>query len=337
MNTDQLLDAIGEINDDMLAAARPLSMKKHVSMKRVLALAAALVLFAAGTVAALAAADNESAYKLAYALAPSIAQKLKPVNMVCEDNGIRMEVVSAYIHGSAADVYVSLQDMTGDRIDETTDLFDSYELNLPYDGSGTCRLINFDAKSKLATFLISITVDGGIISGDKLTFGVSEFLSHKKVIDADLTSVFHWSAISERPAAKVHAPYIRGAGGTAVDGNIPSVLSPDPQSTYSPIKSVVITAIGFVDGKLHVQAHYADILRADNHGYVYLKDAGGNEVHCTADVAFWDDAKSGSYEEYIFDVKQEDLSQYTLWGHFCTAEPATKGKWQVTFPVVNQE
>lgn len=92
-----------------------------------------------------------------------------------------MEVVSAYIHGNVAEIYITMQDLTGDRIDDTIDLYDSYSINSPFDSSASCERVGYDEKTKTATFLISITECGNQkIAGDKITFSVKEFLSHKK-------------------------------------------------------------------------------------------------------------------------------------------------------------
>lgn len=57
------------------------------------------------------------------------------------------------VQGDRADIYISMQDLTGDRIDETMDLFDSYQINRPFDSSGACRLAGYDAQQKAAAFL----------------------------------------------------------------------------------------------------------------------------------------------------------------------------------------
>lgn len=89
-----------------------------------------------------------------------------------------------------------------------------------------------------------------------------------------------------------------------------------------------------MDGYLHVQAYYEDILNTDNHGTIYLKDTDGNIIHCNSNIAFWDEDKSGSYEEYVFDMgTMDDLKNYTVWGYFNTCENLTTGDWEVTFPI----
>lgn len=47
----------------------------------------------------LAFAGNDFAHELLYSISPSIAQKLKPINVSCEDNGIEMTVVAAEVNG----------------------------------------------------------------------------------------------------------------------------------------------------------------------------------------------------------------------------------------------
>lgn len=56
-----------------------------------------------------------------------------------------------------------------------------------------------------------------------------------------------------------------------------------------------------------------------------------------ASVSFWDAEKSGSYEEYIFDVSPDEIINYELHGYFWTCNTLTEGHWQVTFPLKYEE
>ena len=90
------------------------------------------------------------------------------------------------------ELYVTMQDLAGDRIDETIDLFDSCDILRPYDSSATCALVDYEEATRTATFLVTITEWGNHkIEGSKITFTVREFLSHKQFyegveIDVDL-------------------------------------------------------------------------------------------------------------------------------------------------------
>ena len=65
---------------------------------------------------------------------------------------------------------------------------------------------------------------------------------------------------------------------------------------YQLCDGVMLTGTGLVDGKLHIQVKYDDILNTDNHGYAYLKSSSGEIINYSYSVAFWADNKADSYE-----------------------------------------
>lgn len=335
VKADLLMDALGLIDDETVRTAKIRAQKaKHLSFRRRIALAAAVVVCLMLAVPALAAAaDTEPVYSVLYAISPVIAQKLKPVRMSCEDNGIRMEVISAYVHEDSADIYISMQDLTGDRIDGTTDLFDSYSINRSFSSSAICQLVSYDAAQKTATFLIHITQWGKKdITGDKVTFSVKEFLSHKYEFEGILPQL-DLASMPQSPATQT-SRQIRGySSPNRLDEEAILLLVPQSGGLFSPVPGVQITAAGYVDGKLHIQAYYENISETDNHGYLYLVDANGTKINSSLSVSFWDDAHSGSYGEDIFDVPADGLTGYQVYGQFWTCDTLTKGNWQVTFPL----
>ena len=50
-------------------------------------------------------------YEIIYSISPSIAQRFIPVKKSCENDGIKMEVISAYIHGNTAEIYIAMRDL----------------------------------------------------------------------------------------------------------------------------------------------------------------------------------------------------------------------------------
>jgi RNA polymerase sigma factor (sigma-70 family) len=82
----------------------------------------------------------------------------------------------------------------------------------------------------------------------------------------------------------------------------------------------------------YVQVYYEDILH-DNHGYVYLLDEDENMVLPNCNIAFWDEERRGSYEEYILDISADELSEYAIYGHFFTCQNLVKGDWEVKFTI----
>ncbi len=332
MKSDTLIDAIGYISDEKIKEAKSTPIKRTVfSLKKAIAVAAAVILCLGVSVSALAAADVEPAYQLLYAVTPSFAQHLKPVRKSCVDNGIQLEVVSAYIHEDTAEILIAMKDLEGDRIDETIDLFDSYDIRNSADSSGTCHFESFDEETGIATFSILITqMNEKEISGDKVTFSVREFLSHKNDYEGVISGV-ELSKVSIQPDIKTDVIMRGGSYAEQPQGTV--FLKPFASAVACPVEGAEVSAIGYVNGKLHVQMYYENILETDNHGWVWLEDEKGNTITCGYSESFWDDAHMGSYEEYVFDISYEELVSYELYGDFTTCGQPTKGNWQITFPM----
>lgn len=331
-----LLHAIGGISEDLIADAALPQVHHARHLRRLAALLTAAALCVVAAVPALAAADVGAAYQMLYAIAPAAAQKLKPVQMACEDNGIRMEVVSALAEGNSAHIEITVQDLTGDRIDETVDLLDSYQIHRPFDSSATCTRTAYDPASKTAAFLISITrSDGRDITGGKITFSLRELLSQKHTYSGPLPQLALDQA-AHSPAVQTDVE-LRGAGGTRLpedaDAWFTTFLLPQEETAFSPIPGVHITAAGWIDGQLHIQSLYENILQLDNHGDLWLQASDGTVVHPDYDQSFWDATHQNSYDEAVFSIAPDEAARYQLYGSFVTGGLHTSGNWQVTFPL----
>lgn len=326
-----------------VARIRQKEPRRNVRRRRPVLAAAAVCLCFILAVPVLAA-TVEPVYELMYLVSPSIAQFFTPVQKADTHNGIKMEVVSADIQGNVARVYVTLQDLTSDRVDETTDLYDSYDIRLPFDASAHCQRLGFDPASRTVTFLITIEgSEGKIIPTDKVTFSVDMFLSDKHAYE-NLSISIDLEQVSAEPRTQMQPVF--GGGGEdfeeAVDWHGSSqaraMLPGDPDPAF-PVEGIALTGIGFVEGKLHIQTQVKDPLSNDNHGYFYLVDAAGNQIQ--SNYAFCFQEHQGDlridYDEFVFDVGQRDVSAYTLYGDFYTSGRKTEGGWKVTFPLREEE
>ena len=339
MTRRNISDAISNISNRHIEEAADFQIgkkgvRKHFIMRRAVAAAATIMLVFTMSVPALAAADYEPAYNLLYKVSPTIAQKLKPVRMSCEDNGIKFEVISAYVEGSEAKIFISAQDIDGDKIDETTDLFDSYSINTPFDCRSSCENISYDTKTKTATFLISISQwNEQDIIGEKITFRVREMLSNKQEYDMVLSDL-DMNNISTAPET-VTPTHIFGGSGTnysEVENNFRALKATG--ILYSPVEGVDITAMGYVDGDLHIQVRYENVLKTDNHGYIYFQNNEGEKITCNANVEFSTDREyQERYVEYIYDLSDIELAEYDAYGYFVTSDTLITGNWSVTFPL----
>lgn len=353
MNTDLLIDAIGGIADNKVRNAKLFTAKTRKKPVKLIVLIAAVILCITITVPVLAATVNP-VYELVYRISPGLAQMMKPVQMSCEDNGIKMEVVSASVYENEAAVYISLEDLTDqNRIDETTDLFDSYSINQGFDSYSTCSYASFDKETGKATFLINITrADGNKIEGKKTTFDFTSFISKKSYYDGRLWELDLSKAIE---AKDTFTPEFHG-GSSGKDTDFVSewfcgksgiefdldyfagtkCLVPVDGGIASPTDGVKISNIGFIDNKLHIQVYYEDTKNFDDHGFIDLRDKYGEAAECF-DLSFDDDSEIGSYYEYIYNITPDEIEKYIPFGYFVTCKNKTDGFWQVTFPLEDKE
>lgn len=329
MKTDNLIDAIGMIDEEYVADAHKPYMKiRHRGLKR-FAIAAAAMLCIAAPLPAMTAFGSDIAYNLLYMASPTIAQTFKPVQKSCEDKNIRMEVISADIQGDEAHFYISMQ---GDMLDKTIDLDDSYHINCPFDSVGHVSFSEFDENTKTAYFVVNIkTMNGEKIPKGKVTFSVRELIFDKHEFEGAIDGI-DLSEAPKNPPIMKEVNYRGYSSKYEIDISDYSYLIPNTEPLAVPIDGVSVTGIGWVDGKLHIQTYYEDILKTDNHGYVYLVDENGN---CIGDdfpnISFWDDERKGSYDEQVFDIDYSDLENYSLMGWFCTSNGYESGDWEVTF------
>ncbi len=335
-----LEDAISNIDDKFISETIDYTKKKNshsyivsVRIKKLAACIAATLILLFGSVSAAVAAGNIQAYEILYSVYPDIALELVPVNKACTDQNIKMNVEAIHIDGNSADIYISLQDLEGNLIDESIDLFDSYSIHTNADQIGTCSLISYDNTNKSATFLISIQQNGQI-EGTYMKFSISKLLTGKTETIQELPQILQ--AEETDKIVNLSDVNLRGYSiSSDTDAqNLTSLLTSNEAQYISPVPGATITAYGFVDGKLHIQAYYEDILRYDNHGWLSLQK-GSEIIYPMLTHSFWDEETKGSYDEYIFDVSPDELPNYQIIGEFVTSQTLIEGDWHVSFPIEN--
>ncbi len=354
MKTNDLIDAIGAVDDKEIAAARTGGVRRRFAPARIALVAAVIAALLLGCLPAMSAADLGPAYDLMYRMNPALAQQLRPVRRSCESAGIRMEVVAADVRGETAEVLISVKDLAGDRIDETADLFDSWSVRSAHDLSGGCVLTSFDKETRTAIFTLEMkTTDGAPIAKDKLTFSLGKLLVNRRKSDRTAIALepsslpenvpltgnvdFRGGSVKDDP----HAP----ERATAEDlRQMGLVMTPAADAERQILEGVSLTAAGYTDGYLRVRLLYRDILRTDNHGFLWLENENGERLEPLFSEVFWADGHRGdgtgcndSYEEYVFRADASELRNCRLYGDFVTCEELIEGNWRVTFPLTAEK
>ena len=314
---------------------RQIRVKKHLARHALLrrtaaALAALTIVLSAPHIAARIPAG----YELMYALSPALAQKFVPIQEECVSNGILMEVVGAYIRGNEADIYITVQDLEGDRIDGSADLMDSYSIHRPFASSAACRRLDYDPQNRKVTFLISISEWGDHdIDGSRLTFSVREILSgQKKMLDVPVDLALDSAGL---PTQQVEL----SGGSNLTEGQRAGRVPVPGDSLWSPGEGLYVTAAGYADGRLQIQLMNTQPFALDNHGYFYFIGPDGKKVYSTHTYSYNEEegGKCVSYDTAFYDIPQQDIRDYQLYGSFWLGGETAEGDWRVTFPLVTSE
>lgn len=303
-------------------------------MCRTAAAAAAVFLFLGVSIPVLAAKAPE-VYGAVLKAAPGIAGFFTPVKKSCTDQGIHMEVESAYVEQDTAQIYVSIQDLEQRRLDDTADLFDSYYLLSPYGGAGGCSLVSFDEETGKAVFHIQMAQwENRPFVKEKMVFGMRQILTGKQSWEGEI------AMDPGRIREEAEWIWAHSSGGNAgklkeENGRI-KALKPSEQALFSMTEGAEITAMGWVDGLFHVQVRLHDRMEKDPHGYFYLTDENGETVPSAGSVYFYEEEEERGqkdYVEHVFDITPEKLETCRLYGNFTGGGTMIEGNWQVTFAV----
>ncbi len=356
---DKIIEAVGMIDEELIAEARTPNKIYKFSAKKIVAVTIAAVLCLTLAINAAAMAYGTSVDEMLYAFFPSAVQAFTPVRLSCEYDGIRMEVISAEIDGDEAKVYISMQDLEGDRIDRSVDIFDSGNIRTPHDVSGSCQKLGFDEETKTVYFMVSLKhMNGENFRKDKVTFSVSKALTNK-IHYSGIIEDIDLSTAEQNPETAVlneHAYYQNGdVYSEAFEYLIPQGML----SNFTP--GVYISAIGFIDGKLHVQTCLGDTGKTDNHGFYDLVHKDGTviseddmEYAASQNIAWWEyegayitavylnpwdyeevfeaPGENITYHETVFNISPKEVANYRLYANdFVTCNTLIEGDWSVTF------
>ncbi len=326
-------------SDELKSKITNYSGEEKFTRKRPFVIGVAAVLCCALSVSVMAAAISNYD-KLLSAVSPQIAQNLQPIKLASEDKGIRMEVLAALTDNDTAVVYISMQDLTADRVDDSIDL---YHFSVTGMNLFTSKVISYDKASRTA--IIRLLANGGKkLEGKKATLSIESFLSDKKVFGLFDTGIDLAKAVSayDKKTATLDMHNVSGGGGNLIEqfrdkGTI-NILKPDETNIALPkIDFAHISNIGMIDERLHIQTKWTGG-GIDDHGTLALIDNSGNRIN-PSNIYFGTDEYGNTgygseYVEYIFEVKETELNKYKLNAdYFMTAGNYTEGQWQNTFRI----
>ncbi|NMA85748.1 MAG: hypothetical protein GX968_00305 [Tissierellia bacterium] len=275
-------------------------------------------------------------------ISPNVAEFIEPVEEVCINKGIKMEVVATARYDNMVKAYVTFEDLEANRIGKDLSFLDYYSIRGTNSSSfGSCgwTMIDYDEESKKATILVEVQ-NNRKFEGENLNFKVDNIFYDSKEYE-DYHLGIDLTKINPNPSySNVNTEQFMSWSNNELysDEDLIPILEPHVEDIEFPeINTSMISNIGIIDGKLHVQI-WRDKNFEGQDVSIYLKNPKGEKIYCDAELSFGidkfkkptRDSNYPSYDEYIFDIDINKLDEYQLLGYFNTRKQI-EGPWQISF------
>ena len=240
-------------------------MKKKISFAFILA----MILLLAFAATAIAGSVNEDFNAWLYRIWPEAATALMPVDMSCENNGIRLEIISAVADGEELYITYSMEDLEKDRLNTECSPVMYVDDARSYDWESSFEQPIRDEATGKIIFGEHFTYNGNITAADNvLNAHIHSFISHRQTALVDLFpyleqfgSEVKTATVPEGAGTLWRADVYAGQDIENRSGSVPAdtqVINPAYSREIRLADTVFLSGIGMVDGRLHVQLHFVD-------------------------------------------------------------------------------
>ncbi|MGL4800382.1 MAG: hypothetical protein ACRCWY_13450, partial [Cellulosilyticaceae bacterium] len=276
-----------------------------------------------------------------------VPEDQSPFVLQSNDDGIVMTLLSAINDANNLRIFATVTDTTGDRLGDTLE-FANWGLSQGY--GGNLSVVDYDTETKTAVLLI--TSLGNDHQGNA-TLTINNFATGRELLENlpedNLSIVDH--LIGHTPTIISQADVRKsGGGGDDLLYDTSRLLKYDELAIpFENTDKFSISNIGFVDGKLHIQARtLLNETSLDDGYYIDLKfvNATNESIYkSSARIDFVADRKYAyaeysnephyAYAEMIFDTitTPEQLNGLTATIDYMKCPKITEGQWNFSFAI----
>ena len=319
-----------------------LEMKKMFGILAVILLGAVLV-FSAAT----ETRTEAEAYREPFA---EFKENTVPLNLSCEDQGVKVTVVSARLTDTELKIQYELQDLEDGRLDygfisrDREDLF-SYNLDInekSHNGVSTGTSNSHEKPDCISIF--QTVVFNRIHSEDTLTISMADIPATVKKSFPVQSLLDAYGNTSEGVELPEHAGYSRPTNWQkemkVLDYSRPLDI---PLNDEADGKKVLLTGIGWIDNQLHIQIHDADgcmQLGSYINSFSFpvqcnYKNRSFFDSYPQTALIAWDEDSDYNLDwvEYVIECKPEEVAEmeYTL--DLTYVKEMLDGEWEFSIPL----
>lgn len=326
MNFEQTYRSMNEhiAPDDALIAdtLTRIQQKQHPNrrLRKAVAVVIAAVVALGSTAAALHATGQLSA------LYTAVSRFLSPVAQSCTQEGVTLQVESAYLQGHTACVVFTMCDTQGSRLNGVNLLLDGYHIDGWTMGSGSYQLLNWDEDTQTATFFAEFSVLNRTFDATKpLTFSVDTIIPILSRYDGETLPV-SLSNVPTKANVQSHAVdncFLSDDGQAPQNYNFLALQAPLWQSE----DGLFALSAAYLNEQLHLQLCTKQAEGAS--GILELLDADGQPLAVNASYSY---TAGGQYcREAVYDVSPDALANCTPVLYGSVDGTAIEGNWRITF------
>lgn len=261
---------------------------------------------------------------------------LKPMNLICEKQGIRLNVMSGGIRDQEGWFVCAVEDMEGAYADFPIDPV--FSGNFGAEAEVTSTRMYRNALEHYTVYMVYVNYKQPVTPEDcTVTLNMDSVMVHEGA-QADLVPLLQEHAKTvegvELPQLATIILRNRDRGATEVPGL--KVLDYTQPLNIPLFNHTYLANAGWIDGKLHVQICHTN-RTPDSYDALWIntlldgkmdilrKETDYSPVDWYDDKAYW--------YEYIFDYTPEDIEQLEMTAAFLDGRKELKDDWSVSFPL----
>ena len=255
-----------------------------------------------------------------------LMERLRPIGVSCEDNGIRMEAVSGRVSDQEATLIISLEDLNGKYDDYILEL---NEVPIYIGYWHTMGRVFFERETHKSYIELNTKADEFLKAEEQILTIYSSKVTANQYERKDLIPFLkEYGEITEG----IKCPE-NGLEGTEPTGENTMVLDYTRSLNIALEDGVILSGIGWINDLLHVQIAY------DFHtvGFPWVYDGMNRPEYersrRVAELPLTWTSDQKLYMEFIYDYKPEELDELRLYTWFETIPEYVSGSWEIQFPL----
>ena len=268
--------------------------------------------------------------------APGLSDKLFPVNLVCEKNGLRVEVISGYVSGTECQFMISMEDLEG-KYDDSM-VFPTFACDMAGFSGYSAGTVYTDEKKHKTVYLYTPNLSNPDLTEDRIITAGIDTVHVETLKDIDLLPMLGQYG---KTVEGVKQPSQLKLAGTAnkfppKDMKFLDYTQPLDIPLFG---DVCLSGIGWIDGQLHVQYHNTGAVSYSKGSVTYNNTWSVWEYGTAGMPAYspveWDADLDGygEWEEFIYDLSPEETDGLELGATIKLLDKVLDDGWMVEIPL----